>query len=190
MVNGWFRFRVGAFDCLSLSDGRMTYPPETLFANVPQAEAAAAERAFWLSEAADTAPPMMRQVAREKFAAMENRLTLVDDGDEVVSGIAVVGTPGHTPGHLALAIGTGGDQLLQVSDAVLFPLHLSHPEWRPVFDMDPARADASRRRIFDRAAESGSLVCAHHFPPFPSVAHVQRSGAGWHWEPLAVERGW
>lgn len=74
-------------------------------------------------------------------------------------------TFGHTPGHIALSIASGADQLLHVSDAVLYPLHLEHPEWTPVFDMLPEQASNSKRRIFDLAAEENALVFAHHFLP-------------------------
>ena len=32
---GSFRFGVGEFECLSVSDGALNYPPESLFSNVP-----------------------------------------------------------------------------------------------------------------------------------------------------------
>lgn len=69
--------------------------------------------------------------------------------------------------------------MLYVSDAVLHPLHLEHPEWTPVFDMLPEQASASKHRIFDRAAEDDALVFAHHFPPFPNLGHVLKEEQGW-----------
>ena len=35
MDAGSFRFRVGEFECVSVSDGGLNYPPESLFSNVP-----------------------------------------------------------------------------------------------------------------------------------------------------------
>jgi glyoxylase-like metal-dependent hydrolase (beta-lactamase superfamily II) len=35
MDAGHFRFRIGELECISISDGALNYPPETLFANVP-----------------------------------------------------------------------------------------------------------------------------------------------------------
>ena len=138
---------------------------------------------FWTSGAAAKAPPLMVSIARRNLEPMRGRLTLVDDGAEVVPGIRVVAAPGHTPGHVALSITSDGEQLVHISDVVLHPLHLEHPEWVPVFDMLPAEAAASKRRIFDRAAEQRALVFAHHFPPFPNLGHVRKHGAGWQWQP-------
>ncbi len=142
------------------------------------------EWGFWTSESATaSAPPPMVGIARRNLEPLRGRLTLVDDGTEVVPGIRVVAAPGHTPGHVAVPITSGGEQLLHISDVVLHPLHLEHPEWVPVFDMLPEEAAASKRRIFDRAAEQDALVFAHHFPPFPNLGHVWKHGAGWQWQP-------
>jgi glyoxylase-like metal-dependent hydrolase (beta-lactamase superfamily II) len=140
---------------------------------------------FWLSEAAtERAPAPMVDIARRNLEAMRDRLSLVDDGAEMVPGIRVVASPGHTPGHVALSITSNGEQLLHISDVVLYPLHLEHPDWVPVFDILPEQAAASKRRIFDRAAEQQVLVFAHHFPPFPNLGHVHEQGDGWRWQPI------
>ena len=140
---------------------------------------------FWMSEAAARlAPAPMVDIARRNLEPMRDRLSLVDDGAEVVPGIRVVASPGHTPGHVALSITSDGEQLLHISDVVLYPLHLEHPDWVPVFDILPDEAAASKRRIFDRAAEQQALVFAHHFPPFPNLGHVRKHGAGWEWQPI------
>jgi hypothetical protein len=78
----------------------------------------------------------------------------------------------------ALSITSGGEELLHVSDVVLFPLHLGHPDWLPVFDLPPAQTAASKQAIFKCAAEQHALVFAHHFPPFPNLGHVVKQGAG------------
>jgi glyoxylase-like metal-dependent hydrolase (beta-lactamase superfamily II) len=140
---------------------------------------------FWMSDAApERAPGPMVDIARRNLGAMRYRLTLVDDGAEVVPGIRVIAAAGHTPGHIALAISSDREQLLHISDVVLYPLHLEHPEWVPVFEILPAEAEASKHRIFDRAAQEGAMVFAHHFPPFPNLGHVAKQEPGWQWQPM------
>ena len=143
------------------------------------------EWAFWNSDDATTkAPPFMVDAARRNLEPLKDRLTLVEDASEAVPGVRAIATPGHTPGHIALSVASDGERLLHISDAVLYPLHLEHPEWTPVFDMLPEQASASKRRIFDLAAEEDALVFAHHFPPFPSVGHVRKGEQGWRWQPI------
>ena len=88
---------------------------------------------------------------------------------------------------MALSIVSGGEQLLHVSDAVVYPLHLEYPEWTPVFDMLPEQASASKRRIFDLAAAENALIFAHHFPPFPNLGHVSKQEQGWPWQPIDTQ---
>src|SRR5919107_456214 len=78
---------------------------------------------FWNSGDATTkAPPFMVDAARRNLKPLKDRLTLVEDASEVVPGIHVIGTAGHTPGHIALSVASKGERLLHISDAVLYPL--------------------------------------------------------------------
>ncbi len=143
---------------------------------------------FWTSDAATTkASPPMVNIARQNLEPLRDRLTFIDAAFEIVPGISALATPGHTPGHIALSIASEGEQLLHVSDAVLYPLHLERPEWTPVFDTSPEEAAASKRRIFDRAAEEEALVFAHHFPPFPNLGHVLKKEEGWLWQAIEAK---
>lgn len=143
------------------------------------------EWGFWTSEAAnERASPAMVGIARRNLDAMRDRLSLAEDDAEIVPGIRLIAAAGHTPGHVAVAVASEGEHLLHISDVVLYPLHLEHPEWAPVFDILPEEAAASKRRIFDHAAERQPLVFAHHFPPFPNLGHIRKRDAGWEWRPL------
>ena len=146
---------------------------------------AKAEWDFWFSDAAATrAPASMVNIARHNLAPLHDRLTMIADGGEIVPGIQAIATPGHTPGHIALSIASDGQQLLHISDVVLYPLHLEYPEWVPVFDIAPEQAASSKQRIFDRAAAEQALVFGHHFPPFPNLGYVHKLETGWQWQPL------
>jgi glyoxylase-like metal-dependent hydrolase (beta-lactamase superfamily II) len=143
------------------------------------------EWAFWSADTAlERTTSIFVDIARRNMAPVLDRLTLVDDGAEIVPGVRAIASPGHTPGHLALEISSGGETLLHISDVVLHPIHLRHPDWVPVFDVYPDQAGDSKRRIFDRAAEEHLLVFGHHFPPFPGVGQVRKRGGGWQWEPI------
>jgi glyoxylase-like metal-dependent hydrolase (beta-lactamase superfamily II) len=112
--------------------------------------------------------------ARRNLEPLEGRLTLVEGDSEIVPGIHAIAAFGHTPGHIALSIASAGERLIHVSDAVLYPLHLDHPEWTPIFNMLPEQASHSKRELFDLASDEEALVFAHHFPPFPSLGRVRK----------------
>jgi glyoxylase-like metal-dependent hydrolase (beta-lactamase superfamily II) len=126
---------------------------------------------------------LLRMSARKNLPPIKNQLDLIDNETEILPGINVISAPGHTPGHIALRISSGGEHLLCAADTVLSPIHLEKPDWRPVFDFDHEQAAAAKHKIFDKAAAEKSLVCAFHFP-FPSLGYVVKKGEGWQWQPI------
>jgi glyoxylase-like metal-dependent hydrolase (beta-lactamase superfamily II) len=163
-----------------LADGSLAYPNARYVIGET-------EWHFWFSE--DVSHQVSQRfidIARRNLQPIRDSIMLAHDGDEIVPGITVVDTPGHTPGHIAVRITSRDQTLLHISDVVLHPLHLEHPDWLPVFDVLPPEAATSKRRIFDEAAAEQHLVFAHHFPPFPNLGHVHKNGQGWRWEPLAT----
>jgi glyoxylase-like metal-dependent hydrolase (beta-lactamase superfamily II) len=141
---------------------------------------------FWFSESAfEKAPESFVRMAREKLGPVQERVNLVEDESEILPGIHPLAAPGHTPGHMVVSFASGGEQLLYIGDAVLHPLHLEHLDWLPIYDILPEKAAASKRRIFDYAADEQLWVIGQHFPPFPSLGHIVRQGAGWKWVPVS-----
>jgi len=140
---------------------------------------------FWTDETElARLPNVMGEWSRRNLGPLRDRVELVETEFEVAPGVSVIASPGHTPGHVAVAVRSEGAELLYVSDAALHPIHLEHPDWRPVWDLDADAAMTTKRRLFDGAAADGSLVLAFHFPPFPSLGHVEKRGSGWRWNPV------
>jgi glyoxylase-like metal-dependent hydrolase (beta-lactamase superfamily II) len=146
-----------------------------------------AEWEFWSQgTASERVPQMFFDLARKNLTPIEDRLTLLDHEMELLPGISAIAAPGHTPGHMAVLFTSGNQSLLHISDTVLYPLHLEHPNWLPVYDIQPERAAVSKQRIFDRAANDKVLVFAHHFPPFPNLGYVMKRDYGWQWQPIEI----
>jgi glyoxylase-like metal-dependent hydrolase (beta-lactamase superfamily II) len=164
----------------ALSEGKPTFPNARF---VMWKE----EWDFWTAELAkmdvDEHLKILRTLALNNLLPIQGQLDLVDRETEIVPGIRAVAAPGHTPGHMALAISSGGEQLLVIADAVLHPIHLEQPEWYAVVDFIPEQAVATRRRLLNRAAAEKALVLAFHFP-FPGLGHVVQKGEGWQWRPI------
>ncbi len=120
--------------------------------------------------------------ARKNLPPIQSQLSLVDYETEILPGIQTIAAPGHTPGHMALAISSEGEQLLCVSDTVLHPIHLEQPDWYAAVDLDPEQVEATRRRILAKAANEKALVIAFHFQ-FPGLGHIIPKGDAWQWQP-------
>jgi len=148
---------------------------------------------FWTSqpdlgqlEVEEEIKQTMLMVARSNLPPIQARLDLVEGEKEISPGIHAIAAPGHTPGHMALLISSGGERLLCISDAVLHPIHLEHPDWYPAFDLLREQAMATRRQLMDRAAAQKALVLGFHFP-FPGLGHVIQKGKGWQWQPIETK---
>ncbi len=121
--------------------------------------------------------------ANKNLPPIRDRLEVVDREGEVLAGVGAVTAPGHTPGHMALVITSGSEQLLCVSDTILHPVHVQHPEWFAAVDFIPGQIASTRQRILEKAASEKSLVLAFHLP-FPGLGRVIQKGTGWEWQPV------
>jgi len=143
---------------------------------------------FWTSGEAERkldehVKEVLMEFARKNLPPIRDRLDLIAQETDIVSGIRAIAAPGHTPGHMGLAISSGSDVLLCISDAVLHPIHVEQPEWCAVVDFTPEQVVSTRRRLLNRAAAEKTLVLAFHFP-FPGLGHVVQKGEGWQWQPI------
>jgi glyoxylase-like metal-dependent hydrolase (beta-lactamase superfamily II) len=124
------------------------------------------------------------KVARGQLGPVKDRIKLITEESEIIPGIRVHFTPGHTPGHMVVSFSSEGEELFNVGDAILFPFLIERPDLRPVVDIMPDLADASKRRLCDLITEKNAWVLAQHFSPFPSLGHIIKKGEGWQWQPV------
>jgi glyoxylase-like metal-dependent hydrolase (beta-lactamase superfamily II) len=202
-----FRFKVGSFDCVAINDGTFFYTADQYFGNADPGllTAALAEHRLqrdgipspYTCLLVDTGEHVVVVDTGADRVAMRDFLPAGVEADvgRFAEGVAQAGvdvadvervivTHAH-PDHIGGNTDAAGDaELLYISDAALHPLHLEHPDWCTVWEMDPDRALRSRRVLFDRAASTGALVLAFHFHPFPSLGRVQEARSGWMWRPV------
>ncbi|CAN1507176.1 GloB Zn-dependent hydrolases, including glyoxylases [Rhabdaerophilaceae bacterium] len=159
-----------------LKDGKLTYPNAEIM--VPEME-----WAFWMDDAKLAAAP---DAMKGAFAGVHRVLkpSAADVkrfkwGDEVVTGITAVDASGHTPGHTAFMIASGTGKLMYVADTTNNPaVFARNPEWRVMYDMDPEKSVATRKRLLDMAATDKIQISFYH-GNFPSTGFIAREGAGY-----------
>jgi glyoxylase-like metal-dependent hydrolase (beta-lactamase superfamily II) len=139
--------------------------------------AAAAEWDFWHGPNALSGLPAERAGfvigARRSYAHIKDKVRMVKPGDDIVAGIRVLATPGHTQGHVSLEV-AGGDGLVIGGDALTHALiSFRHPEWRPQADHVPDLAASTRARLLDRLATDRMRLIGFHLP-WPGVGYVER----------------
>ena len=138
---------------------------------------AASEWDFWHGDNAARGQPAERAGfvtgARRNYAAIKDRVKMLKAGDDLVTGLRLIATPGHTQGHVAIEL-AGSEGVIVVGDALTHPLiSFRHPEWHPVADHVPDVAAATRAKLLDRLAADRSKLIGFHLP-YPGVGTVER----------------
>jgi glyoxylase-like metal-dependent hydrolase (beta-lactamase superfamily II) len=92
---------------------------------------------------------------------------------ELGEGVWLEPSPGHSPGHVCVHVTGGGEHALLAGDAIHHPLQLTHPNLSIAADFDRAQAEATRRHMLERCADTPTLLLTAHFPS-PTVGRVIR----------------
>ncbi len=142
------------------------------------------EYGFWTSDKYVTPDrKAVFDMARNVLDAYKDRLKMISDSQEVVSGISAVALPGHTPGHSGYMITSGQDSLFIAGDIVhLCALQFAEPGWAVIYDADKNKAIETRKKALDRAASDRQLITGMHMP-FPGFGYAEKDGTGYRFVP-------
>jgi glyoxylase-like metal-dependent hydrolase (beta-lactamase superfamily II) len=98
-----------------------------------------------------------------QLAGIKDKMQLFKPGAELLPGINIIDTNGHTPGHVSFEF-AGGDGLILTGDAITVPaVFFAHPDWKFGFDADGAAAAKSRRMLLDMAASGKKQMLGYHW---------------------------
>ena len=147
-----------------------------------------AEWNFWMSEDVLTKLPKERHAfavgAQRNLKAAKEQLKTIKPGKELVAGINVIDTSGHTPGHISLEVGDGQDVAMVLGDALAHPvISFEHPDWQPAVDQEPEKAVATRRKLLDKLASQKHRIIGYHLPE-PGMGRVAKKGSGYKYDAL------
>lgn len=113
--------------------------------------------------------------------AEHNQLELADSEElEIAPGLRLIYAPGHTPGHVCIAITAGREMAIYTGDLLHHAAQLEHPEWSPAFDLLPQLSAESRRRVLEQAARDRAVLITAHLAT-PGIATPIE--AGWQTNP-------
>lgn len=122
--------------------------------------------------------------AARRLAAIGDRMSFCGDGEEVLPGIVARATHGHTPGHMSYEVGTPGDGLLVLGDAIAnHHIAFARPGWPSGSDQDPDLGASTRAALLDRLAGEGGTFIGFHLP-YPGVGRAERDGDGYRFVPV------
>ncbi len=121
--------------------------------------------------------------AKRRLEFIENSVAFIDDGDEVLPGIAAIATYGHTPGHMSFEVRQGNDAALVVGDAIgNHHVAFAKPDWANGIDEDPDAATTARRMLLDRLASEQMQIIGFHLPN-GGIGRVERTADAFRFVP-------
>jgi glyoxylase-like metal-dependent hydrolase (beta-lactamase superfamily II) len=107
-----------------------------------------------------------------KPIADAGKADLIASDARLCDEIAMIPTPGHSPGHMSIHIQSDGEEGLLTGDVAHHPCQMAHLDWSSTADADPVRSAATRHELFSRFADRPVLVIGGHY----SAGHLRREG--------------
>lgn len=117
--------------------------------------------------------------SQRRLKELGSRIETMKAGGEILPGLSIVDSAGHTPGHVCVHLRSGGEQVMIGGDALTEPVFsFARPEWAWGADWDKDRAIASRKRLLDMLATDRIPLVGYHLP-WPGLGRVERAGNGY-----------
>lgn len=140
---------------LLLADGRRAFPRATIVAQRAEWEVALGDNPRVAASYIQPELELVRQWGAEGWANGER---------EILPGVSVVPTGGHSMGHQAVVVrggGAGGRTLAFFGDLLMRPW-AANPRWVTSFDDFPLDSVVRKAELFAQAADEGWLVALSH----------------------------
>lgn len=133
---------------------------------------------YWIDpDTAGKVPEAMKGVAlgsARRLKELAERLDKRKAGTDVVPGVTLVDTAGHTPGHVSVLLKSGSEQLLVGGDVIGNPvISFARPDWPWGPDENREQGAATRKRVLDMLASEKIGLLGYHLP-WPGLARVER----------------
>jgi glyoxylase-like metal-dependent hydrolase (beta-lactamase superfamily II) len=103
---------------------------------------------------------------------------LVETNYRITDEVSFFATPGHTPGHVSVAINSNGKGAVITGDIIHSPIQFADPGICSNFDVDRALGLATRQAFIGDHADRDILVLGTHFPT-PSGGRVVSDNDTW-----------
>lgn len=125
----------------------------------------------------DKVPEAARTMAlgtSRHLKTLGDRMEKVKAGADVISGVTLVDTAGHTPGHVSILVKSGSEQLLIGGDVLTnAAVSFARPDWPWGPDIDRDKGAATRKRVLDMLATDKIALLGYHLP-WPGLARVEK----------------
>ena len=139
-----------------------------------------------IQAAQDECLPWIRNVFENSVMPIveAGKAVLVDGTHELMGGLKLRPSPGHSPGHMCIELRSQGGVAFFVGDLLHTPIQVPLWSWSTRYCWDQQLAARSRRELFELSAFENALVLPTHFQA-PYVGRIREDG-----DTFAVDFGW
>lgn len=117
--------------------------------------------------------------AKRRLELLEDNITFFNDGEEILPSIAARATFGHTPGHMAIQIGSGTESVMVLGDCIgNHHVAFEQPTWISGSDQDGDMGAATRTMLLDQLAAEQMHIIGFHLP-YPGIGRAEKRGDGY-----------
>jgi glyoxylase-like metal-dependent hydrolase (beta-lactamase superfamily II) len=97
----------------------------------------------------------------DRLKCLAHLVDLIDDETEIVPGVAVVRSGGHTRGHQVIEISTGDQAVIYCGDMIPTTGHL-RPPYIAASDLYPLETLEYKKHLLDRISEGNLIIAFDH----------------------------
>ncbi|VWC06049.1 MBL fold hydrolase [Burkholderia lata] len=103
---------------------------------------------------------------------------LVEQNHQITKEVRLISTPGHTPGHVSIAIESQGKKAVITGDMIHHPVQIADPDIASNVDFDPETARSTRQSFLEHQCGTDTLVLGTHFST-PTAGWITRGTGGY-----------
>jgi glyoxylase-like metal-dependent hydrolase (beta-lactamase superfamily II) len=154
-----------------MKDGERVFPDTPLALGAAEAE-------YWTAQGGDA------KTVLDLYKPRKMELYRLEEVPLGRDGVFPIEAYGHTPGHTAFLVVSGGEKLMIWGDIThAMAVQMPHPEISVRYDVDPDAARVSRAKILEYVVENNIPVAGMHIP-YPGIGTVEKAGEGYKFTPI------
>lgn len=123
---------------------------------------AEAEYEYWNAQSDKSVASSFPETVQPLLAA--GLADIVSSTHRITDEVTLIPTPGHTPGHVSVAIESCHGRALITGDMTHHPVQWAEPSWGTVADCDGEQAVRTRQCLLESYLDSSALVIGSHYP--------------------------
>jgi len=167
-----------------LRDGKPAFPNANVYVSK-------AEHDYWsgIGEKGASQRKIFEVYKAKLRLFMPSTLENVASTPDIIKDIKAIATFGHTPGHTAYLLQSADAKWLIWGDLThAMPIQMPCPDVALSFDVDPAQAVASRKKLLEHIVSQGITAGGMHVP-FPAVGTLKKQDEGYIFTPICLCEG-